>query len=176
MLGGERACATATCAGPSQSSQGSEPQESEITRACGMSAVVTTVIAALSAFAALASLFLYLYFGRRSDLAAAREEALALAETRQQVIRDLQGRLESLEKRHRRGEADCQRRIRELQSALDKTRRQARDEAYRTQHFYAAAFSDLLTDLRRDLERMPPDVDAALTRVRKLLARPRPAA
>ena len=51
-----------------------------------MSAVVTTVIAALSAFAALASLFLYLYFGRRSDLAAARAEALALAETRRQVI------------------------------------------------------------------------------------------
>src|SRR6266511_2353356 len=51
-----------------------------------MSAVVTTVIAALSAFAALASLFLYLYFGRRSDLAAAREEALALAETRRQVF------------------------------------------------------------------------------------------
>jgi TolA-binding protein len=141
-----------------------------------MSAVVSTVIAALSAFAALASLFLYLYFGRRSDLAAAREEALALAETRQQVIRDLQGRLESLEEQHRRGKADCQRRIRELQSTLDKTRKQARDEAYRTQHFYAAALSDLLTDLRRDLERMPPDVDAALTRVRKLLARPRPAA
>ena len=70
-----------------------------------MSAVVTTVIAALSAFAALASLFLYLYFGRRSDLAAAREEALALAETRRQVIRDLQGRVESLEElgRRRRG-------------------------------------------------------------------------
>ncbi len=140
-----------------------------------MSAVVTTFIAALSAFAALASLLLYLYFGRRSDLAAGREEALALAETRKQVIRDLQGRLESLEERHSRGQADCQRRIRELQSALDKTRRQARDEAYRTQHFYAAALSDLLTDLRRDLERMPPDVDAALTRVRKLLARPRSA-
>jgi DNA anti-recombination protein RmuC len=141
-----------------------------------MSAVVTTVIAALSAFAALASLFLYLYFGRRSDLAAAREEALALAETRRQVIRDLQGRLESLERQHKQGKADCRRRIHELQSALDKIRRQAREEAYRTQHFYASAFSDLLNDLRRDLERMPPDVDAALTRIRKLLARPRPAA
>jgi DNA anti-recombination protein RmuC len=141
-----------------------------------MSAVVTTVIAALSAFAALASLFLYLYFGRRSDLAAAREEALALAETRRQVIRDLEARLESLERQHKQGKADCQRRIRELQSALDKTRRQAREEAYRTQHFYAFAFSDLLNDLRRDLERMPPDVDAALLRIRKLLAGPRSAA
>jgi DNA anti-recombination protein RmuC len=141
-----------------------------------MSAVVTTVIAALSAFSALASLFLYLYFGRRSDLAAAREEALALAETRHEVILELQGRLESLEERHKRTKADRARRIRELQVALDKTRTQARDEAYRTQHFYAAAFSDLLNDLRRDLERMPPDVDAALSRVRKLLAGQRPAA
>jgi len=141
-----------------------------------MSAVVTTVIAALSAFAALASLFLYLYFGRRSDLAAAREEALALAETRREVIRDLRGQLESLEGRHQRAKAERQRRIRELESALDKTRTQARDEAYRTQHFYASALSDLLNDLRRDLEEMPPDVDAALTRIRKLLAGQRPAA
>jgi phage terminase small subunit len=141
-----------------------------------MSAVVTTVIAALSAFAALASLFLYLYFGRRSDLAIAREEALALAETRRQVIRELRGRVESLERRHKRTKADCQRRTRELQGALDKTRMQARDEAYRTQHFYAAALSDLLTDLRTDLERVPPDVERALIRIRKLLAGERPAA
>lgn len=141
-----------------------------------MSAVATTVIAALSAFAALASLFLYLYFIRRSDLAAAREEALALAETRREVIRELRGRLESLERRHRRLGKERDRRIRELQAALDTTRKQARDEAYRTQHFYASAFSDLLNDLRSDLERMPPDVDAALTRIRKLLAGHRPAA
>jgi phage terminase small subunit len=141
-----------------------------------MSAVVTTVIAALSAFAALASLFLYLYFGRRSDLAIAREEALALAETRRQVIRELRGRVESLEGRRKRAKADCERRTRALQAALDKTRTQARDEAYRTQHFYAAAFSDLLNDLRAELERVPPDVEAALTRIRKLLAGERPAA
>jgi phage terminase small subunit len=141
-----------------------------------MSAVVTTVIAALSAFAALASLFLYLYFGRRSDLAIAREEALALAETRRQVIRELRGRVESLERRHKRTKADCERRTRELQAALDKTRTQARDEAYRTQHFYAAALSDLLNDLRAELERVPPDIEGALIRIRKLLAGERPAA
>jgi phage terminase small subunit len=141
-----------------------------------MSAVVATVIAALSAFAALASLFLYLYFGRRSDLAAAREEALALAETRRQVIGELRGRLESLERRHKRTKADSERRIRELQTALDKTRTQAREEAYQTQHFYSAALSDLLNDLSSDLERIPPDVEAALVRIRKLLAGERPAA
>jgi DNA anti-recombination protein RmuC len=141
-----------------------------------MSAVVTTVIAALSAFAALASLFLYLYFIRRSELAAAREEALALAETRREVIRELRRRLESLERRNRRAKTERDQRIRELQAALDTTRKQARDEAYRTQHFYASALSDLLNDLRSDLQRMPPDVDAALTRIRKLLAGHRPAA
>ncbi len=103
-----------------------------------MSAVVTTVIAALSAFAALASLLLYLYFGRRSDLTAAREEALALAETRRQVIGELRERLKSLERQHKREQAAHERRRRQLQAALDKTRMQARDEAYSTRHFYAA--------------------------------------
>jgi molybdopterin converting factor small subunit len=137
-----------------------------------MSALVSTVVAALSAFAALASLFLYLYFGRRSDLAAAREEALALAQTRGQVIRELRGQLDS----HKRGIAGRDRRIRDLRAELDKTRAQAREDAYRTQHFYASALSDLLNDLRSDLERIPPDVEAALTRIRKLLALRSPAA
>ncbi len=141
-----------------------------------MSAVVTTVIAALSAFAALASLFLYLYYGRRSDLAAAREEALALAETRREVITELRGRLESLEAEHTRTMAGCDQRIRELQEALDSSRQQARDEAYQTQHLYVAALSDLLRELRIDLEQLPPDVEAALARIRKMLPGERPAA
>lgn len=141
-----------------------------------MSALVTTFIAALSAFAAVASLLVYLYFGRRADLAAAREEALALAETRREVIVELRARIASLEARHRRSEVDCKRRTRKLQATLDKAYRQARDDAYQTQHFYAAALSDLLVDLRTDLERVPPDVDAALSRIRRLLADERPAA
>jgi hypothetical protein len=141
-----------------------------------MSVVVAQVIAAVSAFTALASVFLYAYFGRRSELSAAREEALALAETRRQVIVDLQRRLDSLERRRERVKADCERRISELQTALDKTRRQATDEAYRMQHFVAAVLSDLLNDLRNDLEAVPPDVEAALARIRKLLTEKRPAA
>jgi hypothetical protein len=141
-----------------------------------MSALVTTFIAALSAFAAVASLLLYLYFGRRSDLAVAREEALALAETRRQVIAELRARVASLEARHRRTEANYKRRARELQAALDKTKSQAREDAYQTQHFYAAALSELLVDLQTDLERAPPDIDAALARISKLLAGMRPAA
>jgi hypothetical protein len=141
-----------------------------------MSAVVTTVIAALSAFAAVASVLLYLHFARRAELASAREEALALAETRRQVILELRGRVESLERRHKRAKADCERRIHELQTALDQARTQARDDAYRMQHFYSAALSDLLNDLRSDLERISPDVEAALARIRRLVAGERPAA
>ena len=141
-----------------------------------MSAVVAQVIAALSAFTALASVFLYLYFGQRSQLSAAREEALALAETRRQVIADLRRRLDSVERQNRRVKADCERRVSELQTALDKTQRQARDEAYRAQHFFAAALSDLLNDLRNDLERATPDVETALARIRNLLEDTRPAA
>jgi hypothetical protein len=141
-----------------------------------MSAAVAQVIAVLSAFMALASVFLYLYFGRRSELSAAREEALALAETRRQVIADLQRRLDSLEQLHKRAKADCERRVSELQTALDTTQWQARDEAYRTQHFFSAALADLLNDLRNDLEPVPPHVEAALARIRKLLADERPAA
>lgn len=143
---------------------------------CRMSAVVTTVIAAATAFAAVASVVLYAYFGRRADLVAAREEALALAGTRREVIDDLRRRLHLLEKRQKRSKEACERRVRELQSALDKTRVQARDDAYQTQRFYAAALFELLTDLRTDLERRPPDVESALARIRKLAAGQRPAA
>jgi hypothetical protein len=135
-----------------------------------MSAVVTTAVAALSAVAAVATLVAYLYYVRRSDLVAAREEALALAETRRQVIRELRERLRSVEARQKRAKADSERRIRELQAALDRTRAQARKDAYQTQHFHAAALSDLFNDLLTHLERTPPDVEAALVRIRKLLA------
>jgi predicted nucleic acid-binding Zn-ribbon protein len=134
-----------------------------------MSPVVTTAIAALSAAAAVGTLFVYLYFVRRSDLVAAREEALALAETRRQVIHELRGRLKSNEERQRRAKADSERRIRQLQATLDRTQSQARKDAYQTQHFYAVALSDLSKDLLADLERTPPDVAAAVARIRKLL-------
>jgi biopolymer transport protein ExbB/TolQ len=134
-----------------------------------MSSAVTIAVSALSAVTAVASLMVYLYIVRRSDLVAAREEALALAETRRQVIRELRQRLKVVEERRGRAKADSERRIRELQAALDRTRAQGRKDAYQTQHFYAVALSDLANDLLTDLERTPPDVESALVRIRKLL-------
>jgi hypothetical protein len=141
-----------------------------------MSTVVTTAIAALSTLAAVASAFLYLHFGRRRELDSAREEALALAETRRQVIHELQGRLDSLERRQRRAKADCERRVRELQVAFEQMQTQAREDAYRSQHSYAVTLSGLLNDLLGDLERIPPDVESAVVHIRSLLAGERPAA
>jgi hypothetical protein len=134
-----------------------------------MSPVVTTAIAAISAAAAVVTLFVYLYVVRRSDLVSAREEALALAETRRQVIRELRDRLKTAEERQKRTKADSERRIRELQAALGRTRSQARKDAYQTQHFYAVALSDLSKELLADLERTPPDITAAVARIRQLL-------
>jgi hypothetical protein len=137
---------------------------------------VSAFAAAFSAVAAVIGVILYLYFSRRSEFDAAREEALALAETRRQVIEELRGNLASLERDHERACADTELRLRRLQSALDRTRARARDEAYRTQHLYTATLSDLLNDLRRDLERSPPDVDRALARIHRMLEGQRPAA
>jgi hypothetical protein len=134
-----------------------------------MSSAVTIAISALSAVTAVASLVVYLYVVRRADFVVAREEALALAETRRQVIRELRERLEVAEERRGREKADSERRIRDLKAALDRTRTQARKDAYRTQHFHAVALSDLANDLLTDLERTPPDVESALVRIRKLV-------
>jgi hypothetical protein len=66
--------------------------------------------------------------------------------------------------------ADCDKRIHKRQRAFEHDRAEAREQAYQTQRLYAAAFADLLEGLRADLEAVPPDHDAALARIRQLLA------
>jgi hypothetical protein len=68
--------------------------------------------------------------------------------------------------------ADCDKRIHTPQRAFEHDRAEAREQAYQTQRLYAAAFADLLEGLRADLEAVPPDHDAALARIRRLLTRP----
>jgi molecular chaperone GrpE (heat shock protein) len=140
-----------------------------------MSAEVPTIIAALSAAAAVGTFLAYLYVARRSAMGIAREEALALAETRAEVIAELRGRLASLEERHNRMKADCDGQVHELQRSLEEARTEAR-EAYQTQRFYSSTAIDLLEHLLGDLEQTPPNVDGALTRIRELLFGDRPAA
>jgi hypothetical protein len=133
-----------------------------------------TVVAAVSAAAAVGTFLAYVYFVRREDLNAAREEALALAETRGQIISDLRARLDSVERERLEAEATLAKRIRELEEALSNAQNEAREQAYQMQRFYAAALVDLLSGVEHDLEADPPDVGQALGRVRSLLARRHP--
>lgn len=139
-------------------------------------ASATALVAALSAVATIGSFLAYLYFVQRSDANAAREEALALAETRRQVIADLRAGLASSDQRRRRLEADYEQRIRQLETALDKARTEAREQAYQMQRLYAVGLADLLEGLCSDLDAVPPNVEGALRRIRELLANAQPVA
>jgi Skp family chaperone for outer membrane proteins len=135
-----------------------------------------TVIAAASAAAAVAALFAYIYFMRRTEAHAARDEALALAETRGEVIVDLRGRLAALEERLTETMTEYETRVRELEAALETTQAEAREHAYLVHRFYTASLADLLRDLQADLKKRPPNVQRPLARIRELLDGERPAA
>ena len=139
-------------------------------------ATAAAAIAAVSAAATVGTFFAYLYFVQRSEAHAAREEAMALAETRGEVIVDLRRRLRLLERLLRDTTEALERRVRELEATLQKTEAEAREQAYRMQQFYSASLSELLRTVQADLERDPPNVEKALTRVRQLLDGERPAA
>jgi ABC-type anion transport system duplicated permease subunit len=136
----------------------------------------TAAIAAASAAATVGTFFAYLYFVQRSEAHAAREEAMALAETRGEVIVDLRRRLRLLERLLRDTTEALERRVRELEATLQRTEAEARDQAYRMQRFYSASLSELLRTVQADLEQDPPNVERALRRVRQLLDGERPAA
>jgi hypothetical protein len=144
-----------------------------------MSLVATsasTTIAAASAAAAVATFFAYVYFARRLEAHAARDEAMALAETRGEVIVDLRRRLRLLERLLTDTTEALERRVRELEATLQKTEAEARDQAYRMHRFYAASLSDVLHGVQGELEQDPPKVENALARLRQLLDGERPAA
>jgi chromosome segregation ATPase len=135
-----------------------------------------TFIAVLSGVATIGGFLTYLYFVQRSNANAARDEALALAETRREVIADLRAQLASSEESRMRLETRADRRIRELETALEDARSEAREQAYQIQRLYAIGLADVLAGVRRDLEAVPADVERALRRVRELLASVPPAA
>src|SRR5712691_3477056 len=124
-----------------------------------------TLVAVLSAVATIGGFLAYLYFVQRSNANAAREEALALAETRRQVIADLRAHLASSDRRRKRLKADSEKRIRELEAALERAQAEAREQAYQMQRLYAIGLADVLEGARSDLEAVPPNVERALRRI-----------
>jgi hypothetical protein len=63
----------------------------------GPASATASLVAILSAVATIGSFLAYLYFVQRSNANAARDEALALAETRREVIDDLRASFASSE-------------------------------------------------------------------------------
>jgi uncharacterized protein Yka (UPF0111/DUF47 family) len=131
---------------------------------------LTTLIGAVSAAAAVAGVLAYVYGLRRSDQTSARDEALALAETRRQTVDELRRRLSALEHGHKQARAAYKRRVRELEESLDQTRREAREQAYYVQRVYVLALEESLTGIREELDKRPPNVEGALARIDELLA------
>jgi len=130
----------------------------------------TTLISVVSVAAAVAGVLAYVYALRRTNQTAAREEALALAETRRQTVNELRRRVAALEHSQRQARAHYRKRIRELEEAAEQSRRDAREQAYQAQRLYILALEESLTQVREELEKAPPDVEGALARIRELLA------
>ena len=137
---------------------------------------IAIAVAAASAAATVGTFFAYLYFVHRSEAHAARDEAMALAETRGEVIVDLRRRLRLLGRLLSDTTEALERRVSELEATLQKTEAEAREQAYGMQRFYATSLSELLRTFQADLEQDPPNVEKALLRVRQLLGDERPAA
>jgi uncharacterized membrane protein YccC len=106
----------------------------------------------------------------RGNQTAARDEALALAETRRQVINELRGRVAGLEHGQKQARAYHRRRVRELEESLARTRKEAREQAYGSQRLYVLALGEALAQIREELEKSPPNVEGALARIEELLA------
>jgi len=137
---------------------------------------IASLAAVLSGLATIGGFLAYLSFVQRSKANDARDEALALAETRREVIADLRAQLASSEESRTRLETQADTRIRELETALEDARAEAREQAYQIQRLYAIGLADVLAGVRRDLEAVPADVERALRRIRELLASVPPAA
>jgi predicted transcriptional regulator len=130
----------------------------------------TTIISAISASAALGGVLAYVYGLRRANQAAARDEALALAETRRQMVNELRRRVAALEHGQKQARTHHKRRVRKLEESLEQIRREAREQAYQAQRLYVLALTESLTSIREELGKTPPNVQGALARIQELLA------
>jgi hypothetical protein len=103
-----------------------------------VTSIATLAVAAVSAVGAVGMLLAFVYGLGRSDANAARQEAIALAATRGELIRDLNARLEAFE------------------------------HAYQVQRTSTLVLVELLADVKHDIEAAPPRVDVALARIEEL--------
>ena len=152
------------------------PGKDAVRVSLGTASATASLVAVLAGLATIGSFLAYLYFVQRSKANDARDEALALAETRREVIADLRAQLATSEESRMRLKTQADRRIRELEKALEDARAEAREQAYQIQRLYAIGLADVLAGVRRDLEAVPADVERALRRIRELLASVPPAA
>ena len=90
---------------------------------------IASLVAVLAGLATIGSFLAYLYFVQRSKANDVRDEALALAETRREVIADLRAQLASSEENRMRLETQADRRIGELETALEEACSEAREQA-----------------------------------------------
>jgi biopolymer transport protein ExbB/TolQ len=130
----------------------------------------STLVGVVSAAAAVAGVLIYVYGLRRAAQTAARDEALALAETRRQMVNELRRRVAALEHGQKEARAYHRRRVRQLEEALERTRRDAHEQAYRSQRLYVLALEEALAQIREELEKDPADVEGALAKIHELLA------
>jgi biopolymer transport protein ExbB/TolQ len=130
----------------------------------------TTLIGAVSAATAVAGVLVYVYGLLRANQTAARDEALALAETRRQMVNELRRRVAALEHGQKEARSYHRARVRELERSLERTQRDAREQAYRAQRLYVLALGETLARVREELEKDPPDVEAALAKIQEMLA------
>lgn len=101
---------------------------------------------------------------QRKDLA--RDEAMALANTRAEAIKDLETAIAKLREEQARDRQEHLETVERLQNAVDLIR----DQAFEAHQMFAHSVRVLLMTVLGDLDRDPPLVDVAIGRIRQALS------
>lgn len=123
----------------------------------------------LAVFVASLTLVLYLKERKSDDTDKARDEALALSDTRGKRIDDLQEEVERLRRARHADQELHDNQILSLRTemgALEARFSAASREFSAAQALTARAVIDLVVDVTTSLEKVPPDVEAALVQLR----------
>lgn len=102
---------------------------------------------------------------RVESRSAAVDEAVALAHVRGEVIEELERKIDDMQRELVEGRQEG-RRERDL---LRKEMARMKDEFVTTQSTFAKAINEMLRQVLKDLERIPPDVPAVMNRLKRHL-------